>query len=98
MPATICWPGSAPWVDFDSGIALSCPVAQPVLPASHQPRQNQADGGTVKIKVNPTEVRQEMGLPVQENFIVGIYVKRSLLKDHDQGSHLDYQIDRFQLL
>ena len=27
-------------------------------------RQNQAEGGTAKIKVNPTEVRQEMDLPV----------------------------------
>ena len=41
-----------------------CPPAQPVLPISHQPRQNQAEGGTAKIKVNPTQVRQEMGLPV----------------------------------
>ena len=42
----------------------SCPAAQPVLPISHQPRQNQAEGGTAKIKVNPTQVRQEMGHPV----------------------------------
>ena len=40
------------------------PAAQPVLPISHQPRQNQAEGGTAEIKVNPTEVRQEMDLPV----------------------------------
>ena len=44
----------------------SCPAAQPVLPISHQPRQNQAKGGTAKINVNPTEVRREMGLPVQK--------------------------------
>ena len=31
---------------------------------SHQPRQKQAEGGTAKIKVNPTQVRQEMGHPV----------------------------------
>ena len=31
---------------------------------SCQPRQNQAEGGTAKIKVIPTEVRQEMDLPV----------------------------------
>ena len=42
----------------------SCPGAQPVLPISHQPRQNQAEGGTAKIKVNPTQVRQEMCHPV----------------------------------
>ena len=45
------------WVDFD----LGCSTAQPI---SHQPRQNQAEGGTAKIKVNPTKVRQEMGHPV----------------------------------
>ena len=39
------------------------PAAQHVLPISHQPRQNQAEGGTTKIKVNPSEVRQEMGHP-----------------------------------
>ena len=42
----------------------SCPSAQPFLPISHQPRQNRAEGETDKIKVNPTQVRQEMGLPV----------------------------------
>ena len=42
----------------------SCPGAQPVLPISHQPRQNQAERGTAKIKVNPTQVRQEMCHPV----------------------------------
>ena len=26
---------------------------QPVLPISHQPKQNQADGGTAQIKFNP---------------------------------------------
>ena len=35
----------------------SCPAAQPVLPISHQPRQNQAEVGTAKIKVNPPQVR-----------------------------------------
>ena len=42
----------------------SCPAAQPVLLISHQPRQNQAEGGKAKIKVNPTEVHQEMCHPV----------------------------------
>ena len=42
----------------------TCPAAHPVLLISHQPRQNQAEGGTAKIKVNPTEVRQEMCHPV----------------------------------
>ena len=42
----------------------SCPAAQPLLPNSHQPKQNWADNGTVKIQVNPTQVRQEMDHPV----------------------------------
>ena len=34
------------------------------LPISHQPRQNQAEGGTAKIKVTPTQVLPEIGHPV----------------------------------
>ena len=41
-----------------------CPAAQPVLAILNQPKQNQAEGGTAKIKVNTTEVCQEMGLLV----------------------------------
>ena len=37
-----------------------CPAAQPLLPNSHQPKQNRADSGAVKIQVTPTQVRQEM--------------------------------------
>ena len=40
------------------------PAAQPVLPISHHSRQNQAEDGIAKIKVNPNEVRQEIGLPL----------------------------------
>ena len=28
------------WVDFDLGVPPSCPTAQPLLPNSHQPKQN----------------------------------------------------------
>ena len=42
----------------------SCPLAQPVVPISHQPKQNHADGGTAQIKVNPTQVYEQMGHPV----------------------------------
>ena len=42
----------------------SCPAAQQVLPLSHQPRQNLAEGGTTKIKVNPTILSNQMTLPV----------------------------------
>ena len=51
------------WVDFDLGnwdFPPSCPAAQPLLPNFHQPKQNRADSGTVKLQVNPTQVRQEM--------------------------------------
>ena len=61
------WPISCrTWVGLTLiwDVPPSCPAAQPVLPIFHQPRQNQAEGGTDKIKVNPTEVRQEMGHPV----------------------------------
>ena len=43
------------WVDFDFSVPLSCPVAQPLLPNSHQPRQNWADGGTLEIHVSKTQ-------------------------------------------
>ena len=48
------------WVDFDLDVPPCCLAAQPVLPISHQPRQNQAEGGSAKIKFNPAQVRQEM--------------------------------------
>ena len=39
------------WVDFDLGVPLSCPGAQPLLLHTHQPRQNWADSGTLRIQV-----------------------------------------------
>ena len=36
------------------------PHAQPLLPISHKPRQNWAEDGTAQIKVNPTQVLQQM--------------------------------------
>ena len=43
----------------------SCPAARPVLPISYQPKQNQADSGTAKIKFNPAQLSDQMFLPVQ---------------------------------
>ena len=43
------------WVDFYFRVPPSCPTVQPLLPNSHQPRQNQADSGTLKIQVNQTQ-------------------------------------------
>ena len=50
-----------PWVDFD----FSRRVAPPVLTISHRPKQNQAEDGTTIIKVNPTQLSEQMPLPVQ---------------------------------
>ena len=38
--------------------------AQPVLPISHHPKQNQAKGRTAQIKVNPTQLSDQMDPPV----------------------------------
>ena len=45
-------------------IPPSCKAARPVLPISYQSKQNQADSGTTKIKVNPTQLSEQMPLPV----------------------------------
>ena len=37
---------------------------KPLLPISHQPRQNWAKGGTSQIKVNPAQVHEKIGHPV----------------------------------
>ena len=49
------------WVDLDFCLPPSWPPAQPLLPNFHQLRQNWADSVTLKIKVNPTEVRDQEG-------------------------------------
>ena len=41
------------WVDFDLDVPPPCPGAQPFLPNSHQPMQNWADSGTLKVQPNP---------------------------------------------
>ena len=45
-------------------ILLNCPAAQPLLLISHKPKQNQAEGGTAKIKINPTQLSEQMDHPV----------------------------------
>ena len=58
------------WSDSWVGLTLildvpsSCPLAQPVLPISYQPKQNQAEGGKAQIKVNPTQISDQMDHPV----------------------------------
>ena len=39
----------------------SCHPAKPVLPIPHQPKQNHAEDATTKIKVNPTQLSDQMG-------------------------------------
>ena len=48
------------WVDLDSDVLLILPI----LPISPQQRQNHADIGTAKIKVNPTQVQDLLCHPV----------------------------------
>ena len=53
------------WVDLDLCVPPPCPHAQPLLPNSHQPRQNLAGSGTPKIKINPAQAQDHMRHPVQ---------------------------------
>ena len=55
---------------FDLGVPPSCPLVQPVLPISHQPNLNLAEGGTGKIKVNPTQLSDQRAHPVSLSFSV----------------------------
>ena len=43
------------WADFDFCVPPSCRAAQPLLPNSHQPKQNQANSGKLQIQVNKTQ-------------------------------------------
>ena len=42
---------------FDFGVPPSCPAAQLLLTNSHQTKSNRADSRTLKIQVNPTNLR-----------------------------------------
>ena len=59
------WVGSTLVCIFHS----SWPPALPILPISHQPKQNQADSGTSHIKFNPTQVRDVIGHPVPSSIV-----------------------------
>jgi len=53
------------WVDFDFKVRPSYLVALPFVPKSEIiPKENRADRGTAKIKVNPSQVRELMKHPV----------------------------------
>ena len=65
------------WVDFHLGVPPSCQAAQPLLPNSDQPRQNWADSGTPKIRVNPTQVLGQMNRPVYAQREAQIHKQRA---------------------
>ena len=52
------------WLTLICNVPPFGPAAQPLLPISHQPKQNQAEGGTNKIEVNPTQLSDQMDHPV----------------------------------
>ena len=62
------------WVRLTSiyDVPSSSPLAQPFLPISHQPKQNQAKGGTAKLRVNPTQQSDQMWRPVINFLFLGI--------------------------
>ena len=53
------------WVDSHLEVPPCCLAAQPLMPNYHQPKQNSADCGTNKIKVNLTQASEQMNHPVQ---------------------------------
>ena len=61
----------------------SCSLSHPVLPISHQPKQNLADGGTISIKANPTKVREVMAHPV--GYVRAVY-SDYLLSSHSRNN------------
>ena len=67
------------------------PAAQPLLPISHQPKQNKAEDGTNKIEVNPTQLSDQMDHPVQSHMRETMYIKFqtplriALARSHENG-------------
>ena len=49
------------WIDLDFDCSTVCPILLGLMGMCQKRLQ---DGGTAQIKVNPTQVRQEMGHPV----------------------------------
>ena len=52
------------WVDFDFGCSTLCLVLPGLMGYWQNWLSSWEEGGTSQIKVNPTEVRQEMNPPV----------------------------------
>ena len=54
-------------VDFDLNFPLACPTGQPLLTNSYQARQKRADNGMLQIKVNTTQLHDQMKHPVHQH-------------------------------
>ena len=54
------------WVDFDLGCSTILPSCSAAFAKFPPAQAESAESGTVKIQVNPTQVRQEMGHPIPE--------------------------------
>ena len=52
------------WVDFDIGVLASILLSKSILAYSKQPKQDVADRGTLKIKVDPTQLHEQMRRPL----------------------------------
>ena len=48
-------------VDFNFDVPPSCPAVRPILPNTCVPKQNWADNGTPRIRVNPTRFTMQFG-------------------------------------
>ena len=42
--------GNMGWVDFDFNVPTSYPIAQPILPSFHLPKQNRTDSRMIETK------------------------------------------------
>ena len=61
----LIWSQTVVGMTWILSVPPSFPLAQPLPPNFHQPRQNWADSGTAKMKVNPNQVQDLTGHPVQ---------------------------------
>ena len=68
------------WVDCDLGCSTTfCSTAQSVLPISHQPKQNLAEGGNSQVKVNQIQQSEQMDHPAIVRLLWPLPAKAYLL-------------------
>lgn len=56
----VIWSNIWVWLTLIYDFSLACPIAQPLLPNSLQPKQNQVRSGTIKMKVNPPQLSDQV--------------------------------------